>query len=1361
MTTPATGLLFLSWLRTGMLASLDASASAPGSLDVLPAANARPTIKVDATAASGQFTAVLHGPGEVQGIDPAQVVRREPPDGAADVEVSFLPMVEFDRPDLPWLASPAHAHPGTPTGTDPRNGLLPWLCLVVVEDAAATVNAAATPLPRVTVPLVQLPDPAQAWLWAHAQVLVGAGETVQTVLDSAPDRTLSRLIAPRRLRPHTRYLAAVVPLFESGRQAGFGTPSGSAALSYAWTPPPAGSTATIELPTYLHWRFSTGEGGDFRSLAAKLQPTKTGQAGVRPLDIGSAGSGLPRPGPSDPAWTIPFEGPITGSAVVHGAWPAVPARATYQAALASRLVGQPGELAPPLYGSAALGSKPLDSAGLDAAPPWLRQLNLDPRYRVLAALGTAVVQRNAEALVASAWQQAGQLRRVNERLRRAQLAREIGRSLYEQRIGKPGAAVLSNDRLLQVTNPVHDQVVTATTSALAAGTSPAGASPAGVAAAAPPTVADQLAVSAPAAAATSVAFRRLTRPTGPLARRALAAGTSTLAAGSTLAAAPTTRPLLIPVTALGSGQLKPLPPVRPVPGVTSFDQLSGSAVTWGAITPQVVQAAVYPWEPGAPQSIPATIAAAAGTTPAVTAPAVAAPAVAGEASTEQAGSEDADTAEVIHTEAIDTEAIDTEDAAGTEETELVDRLAAVARQLATAERAALAEVRQSATVLPPPPGRVPGPYGYGADLIVNDKLGVGLNFDGQPTQGWTANPLPSSWSTHYNWSWKYSDLLGVNGVARLEIGFNSTGLGTRAFGGVFWQPGYLTALGAELPPVSLPFELGSNVPWSSVVITDIAGTGKPAIVLIWNSGDYGSTLTARTTYYSVGLGLTSTSLPTKWTLPTAIRSSYLSWPMSVTAAGGLIYLLDLTGRLTVVTLDATGALIGQHLSMTSWQTTMPRGYKTGAIVAADFGGSFGTDLLHVMATDGGAAMRLVYDVGADGSIGGISETTPLPIDIKAGYVTASIGASSLVSEQRRASATATFRTAAAATQARQARINGLPTQPAAPQVVLDQAAAAVRSQLDPASTVVQATTERLTIDVTVSGGTDPLQPLVATPVYRVASYDLLREQFAQYVVPGASLPDNSVTALVGNSAAIEAFLVGMNAELSRELLWRQYPSQHGNTYFRRFWNRRSATGAPVNEISPIENWSATSQLGSHGDAAVDNLLLVVRGELLRRMPSTIVYAAPAVLDTQPLHPDLSHRVDPLFVGHLDPDLTVFGFPMTAAAALGNNDNDHGWFFVFGEHPTAVRFGLHEPPYPGLFGGKPATWRELDWNQALGSPWVSHLDAGPRAPLAATMLTDEGSGTQHRWGFSSAHMAHILLRPPTQVAVHASSLVQLS
>jgi hypothetical protein len=1333
MTGPSSGLLFLSWLRTGMLASLDQAAGAGGSLDRLPAANAQPVIAVNATGAHGQFTAVLHGPGEVVGIDPAQVVRMEPPDGAFNVETAFVPLVEFDRPDLPWLASPATVQPGTPTGPDPRNGLLPWLCLVVLEYGSVALDGSAAPLPRLTVPLSQLPDPAQAWLWAHAQLLLTAGETVQTVLDQAPDRTLSRLIGPRRLRPATRYLAAVVPLFEAGRQAGLGNPPAHSdgappALSYAWTVAPAGSSAATVLPVYLHWSFTTGDGADFRTLALKLKPTLTGQAGVRPLDIGHAGSGLPGPGAQDPAWTIPFEGVVVGSAISQGSWPSATLQSTYQAALAGKVAATPAELTPPQYGAAT----PLDAAGLAAGPQWLRQLNLDPRYRALAALGTTVVQTYAEPLMASAWQQAGQLREVNDLLRRAQLARELSASMYARRIGEPGAAVLPDDRLLQVSTPVHDQVSTPSGSAatVAGMTTPA--------VTAPVTVADQLAASPSAAAATSVAFRRLARPTGPVARRALAAG----------AAVPVSTPVTAPVTALATGQLKPVPAVKPVPGATSFDQLS-SSVTWSAVTPALVSAAVYPWEQGAPSGN----ATGTGVPPVTSVLSAAAAPDAGSSRTEP-----------VEAEFVDIESLRTDEPLVVNSAAFVPTSEVTGRVLlATTETAG---ETPSAVVVPPPSVRLSTQYGYGADLVVNTMLGLGLNFDAHPQQGWTSNPLPASWFGNPAWSWQYTDLMEVTGVARLEVSNWDYGDAMGANATFYWQPGYLTALGPSTSPVNVGGSstgiIGYRVPWSAVVVTNLTGYG-PSVVLLWNtgSGRFGTTGPApNTTYYSVGWGLTPTGAPTQWTSPQPFAANPPG-PVSATGSGGLIYLLGSDGSLTVVALTNIGSVYSAH-TVASWQTGLPRGYRGGGIVSADFGGSTGADIVHVMSTDGGTVFRVAYDVDSSGAVGAYSELTPLPIGLPAGSLTTSIGVTSYGSAQRRAATTAAFRTAAAATQARQSRISTLPTKPAEPEVPVTQAATAVRSQLDPVITITQATTARLSVDIGSDTSSDPLQPMVATPVFRVATYDLFREQFSSLVFPGGTLPDNSVTGLLSNAAAIEAFLVGLNNELSRELLWRQFPTQHGRTYFRRFWDRRDATGAPMPEIGPIENWTATSPLGSHGDAAVDSLLLVVRGELLRRMPATIIYAAPAVADITGRTPDLSRRTDPLFTAQLDPDLAMFSFPLTAAEAVGGDGNGEGWFFVFAEHPTAVRFGLNQPTAPSTSAALPVNWQALDWNQALGplNPG-GYLDGSAHSPLAGTTLTDNGTGTDHRWGFSSAHMAHIMLRPPYHVAIHGSSLVQLA
>ena len=54
------------------------------------------------------------GPADVTGIDPLQIVRREPIPGTIDADWSLLPAVEFAVPDLPWLLTPAGA--GRATG---------------------------------------------------------------------------------------------------------------------------------------------------------------------------------------------------------------------------------------------------------------------------------------------------------------------------------------------------------------------------------------------------------------------------------------------------------------------------------------------------------------------------------------------------------------------------------------------------------------------------------------------------------------------------------------------------------------------------------------------------------------------------------------------------------------------------------------------------------------------------------------------------------------------------------------------------------------------------------------------------------------------------------------------------------------------------------------------------------------------------------------------------------------------------------------------------------------------------------------------------------------------------------------------
>ena len=111
----------------------------------------------------------LYGPGDVTGIDPQQVVRIEPRQRTTDFEPNYFPAIEFDRPDFPWLFTPAKA--------DAQGRLRPWLCLVVVrKQPGVELRPAGTmPLPVLEIkapakPGDELPDLSESHFWAHAQV---------------------------------------------------------------------------------------------------------------------------------------------------------------------------------------------------------------------------------------------------------------------------------------------------------------------------------------------------------------------------------------------------------------------------------------------------------------------------------------------------------------------------------------------------------------------------------------------------------------------------------------------------------------------------------------------------------------------------------------------------------------------------------------------------------------------------------------------------------------------------------------------------------------------------------------------------------------------------------------------------------------------------------------------------------------------------------------------------------------------------------------------------------------------------------------------------------------------------------------
>jgi hypothetical protein len=494
-TNPPATYSFLPWVKQGLSRTITATDTPAANLTgrvTLPV-----TLQIDG-AGQVQLGVRLYGPGDVTGLDPRQIVRTDPRPGVMSYEDNYLPAVDFALADLPWLFTPAAA--------SASGRLRPWLCLVVVarQDGIRLDPNHAGPLPilELTAPVRaadELPDLSQSWAWAHAQVAgLTAGEQITDILRDSPARAGSRLLCPRRLRPSTPYLACLVPAFALGVTAGLGqTPQAAdeAQLAPAWKldalPDP------LRLPVYYSWEFSTGPEGSFETLVRRIRPRPLPPEATHPeqLDLSAPGDGLPPLDRATPGVVIGLEsamrlpGPDAPPPWADGG------RVPFQQALEHVLDTPPATtLTPPLYGSVQAGVAQLPADGGEV--PWLRELNLDPRLRVAAAAGTQVVQDRQEELMATAWEQAGTVRQTNALLRQTQLARELGRVLYERNL-QP----LAPAELLAVTGPAH------------AGISMS-----------PQTLADELRASRLPEAVVSGTFRRLASSQGTLVRRAVPGG---------------------------------------------------------------------------------------------------------------------------------------------------------------------------------------------------------------------------------------------------------------------------------------------------------------------------------------------------------------------------------------------------------------------------------------------------------------------------------------------------------------------------------------------------------------------------------------------------------------------------------------------------------------------------------------------------------------------------------------------------------------------------------------------------------------------------------------------------------------------
>ena len=321
---------------------------------------------------------------------------------------------------------------------------------------------------------------------------------------------------------------------------------------------------------------------------------------------------------------------------------------------------------------------------------------------------------------------------------------------------------------------------------------------------------------------------------------------------------------------------------------------------------------------------------------------------------------------------------------------------------------------------------------------------------------------------------------------------------------------------------------------------------------------------------------------------------------------------------------------------------------------------------------------------------------------------------------------------------------------------------------------------------------------MAYPEFDVPMYKPLVEKSTELFVPNLNfIEQNTITLLNTNQRFIESYMVGLNHEFARELLWREYPTDQRGSYFRQFWDvspflsnteDAEARREELKDIPPLHLWSKFSKLGDHDnrEQGMDNeeeLVLVIRGELLKKYPNAVIYAHKAMWqpksESDPSPDKTKERIfdpsveikTPLYEAKVKPDVYFFGFDLVEDEARGDDsvDDDPGWFFVIKERPGEPRFGFDIER-----DGPIQVWNDLAWDDVVpggvDGDFIEISNAPSRSlPNAAPSGTAQEKKPQWEedhmlsWtsSITSAEIAYILFQAPVLVGVHASEMLPAS
>lgn len=343
--------------------------------------------------------------------------------------------------------------------------------------------------------------------------------------------------------------------------------------------------------------------------------------------------------------------------------------------------------------------------------------------------------------------------------------------------------------------------------------------------------------------------------------------------------------------------------------------------------------------------------------------------------------------------------------------------------------------------------------------------------------------------------------------------------------------------------------------------------------------------------------------------------------------------------------------------------------------------------------------------------------------------------------------------------------------------------------IDPNITIPNLLRNRVTMPVAGwFDNPDDIKPALAYPDFEEPMYLKLKEISSEFLISNLHLiPNNTITLLESNQAFIESFMVGLNVEMGREMLWREFPTDERSSCFRQFWDLKGVKNfdgmdeqekvrktEEFKDITPIHTWKkpkyedSKNGLSDHNNRPMkseeNHLVLALRGDLLKCFPNTSIYAVKAKKQGGKYYIDPNQDIlFPAFKAEVGEDVKFLGFDLTIGKAKGSDtETDPGWFFIVQETPGETRFGMDKNAPVINEEKKEMTWDDISWTMFPKEIDFIEVNTGP---TFTPPVNPDGTSTlewppdKTSWAKSSADMANILYQKPVKIAIHATEMLK--